>query len=109
MPSHDPDFRYGRIVWAYLRTFKGKREEHPAVILTPTREIVQPERFDPRHGDENVVVVAGISTKYREHPQPYVRLPFHPSKDGHPMTGLRKDCAVIVGWYQAIFIPTDIT
>ena len=54
-------------------------------------------------------MVAGVSTKYRGYTGPYVRLPFHPSAQGHPITKLRKDCAAIVGWYQAIFIPDDVT
>lgn len=109
MPTSGPDYRHGRIVWAYLRTHKGKREEHPAVILTPDASIVQPEKFDPRTGDDNVVVVAGISTKYRQYSHPYVKLPFLPTPQGHPITELRKDCAAIVGWYQALFIDDDIT
>jgi len=109
MPIETHEYRHGRIVWAYLRTAKGKREEHPAVILSPNQSIVQPEKFDPRSGDDNVVVVAGISTKYRSYSTPYVELPFHPTADGRPVTLLRKDCAAIVGWYQALFIPDDIT
>lgn len=109
MAKASADFRHGRIVWAYLRTRKGKREEHPAVILTPDTSIIQPEHFDPRQGGDNVVVVAGISTKYRNYPEPYVQLPFRATPAGHPVTELRKDCAAIVGWYQALFIPDDIT
>jgi len=30
-------------------------------------------------------------------------------RHGHPVTQLRKDCAAIAGWYQAIFLPDDIT
>jgi hypothetical protein len=109
MSATRPDYRQGRIVWACLRTAKGKREEHPAVILSPDSSIVQPEDFDPRTGQDNVIVVAGISTKYRNHPNPYVPLPFRDSANGHPVTQLRKDCAAIVGWYQAIFLPDDVT
>jgi hypothetical protein len=103
-----PGYRHGRIVWAYLRTAKGKREEHLAVILSPDSSIIQPENFDPRSGSDNLIVVAGISTKYRNYAQPFVSLPFRDSMQGHPMTQLRKDCAVIAGWYQAIFVPDDI-
>ena len=108
MPTPRPEYRHGRIVWAYLRTAKGKRED-PAVILTSNTAIIQPEKFDPRTGGENVVVVAGISTQYRNYPNAYVKLPFRSSPNGHPITGLRKDCAAIVGWYQAIFLADDIT
>src|SRR5882724_5051261 len=102
MAQSRPDYRQGRIVWAYLRTRKGKRELHPAVILTPDDEIVQPRDFDPRGGDDNVVVVAGISTKYSRYADSYVRLPFQPTDRGHPLTKLRKDSAVIVGWYDVV-------
>ena len=103
------EYRHGRIVWAYLRNAKGKREEHPAVILSPDESIVQPPDFDPRTSRENVIVVAGISTKYRNYATPFVPLPFRASPAGHPVTQLRKDCAAIVGWYHAIFIPDDVT
>ncbi len=79
------------------------------MILTATADIIQPEKFDPRSGADNAIVVAGISTKYAKHPQSFVKLPFRPSESGHPVTGLRKDCAAIVGWYQAIFIADDVT
>ena len=109
MPNTKPEYRHRHIIWAYLRTAKGKRAEHPAVILSPDKSIVQPEDFDPRSGTDNVVVVAGISTKYRTHSNPYVQLPFAATQSGHRVTGLRKDSAAIVGWYQTLFIPDDVT
>jgi hypothetical protein len=109
MPASRPEYRQGRIVWVYLRTAKGKREEHPAVILSDDSQIVQPKDFDPRAGNDNIIVVAGISTKYRNHANPFVRIPFLESAAGHPISELRRDCAAIVGWYQAIFIPDDVT
>jgi hypothetical protein len=39
----------------------------------------------------------------------HVQLPFRASSDGHPITSLRKDCAAIVGWYQAVYVPDDVT
>jgi hypothetical protein len=106
MAQVKPAYRLGRIIGAYLRSKKGRRQLHPAIILSPDAEIVQPELFDPRRGGDNVVAVLGISTKYRVHPEPYLRLPFHPT--GHPVTGLNQDCAAIVGWYDVISIPDDV-
>jgi hypothetical protein len=97
------EYRHGRIIGAYLRTKKGGRELHPAIILTPNEEIVQPEQFDPRKGGDNVVVVIGVSTKYRLYPQEHVRLPFRPT--GHARTRLSQDCAAIIGWYDIVDIP----
>ena len=71
-----PDFRMGRIIGARLRTKKGPRELHPAVIITPDAEIVQPSDFDPRAGGDNVVVVVGVSTKYKCIPSPSLNSPF---------------------------------
>src|SRR5580692_11139161 len=109
MPTSRPDFRHGRIVWANLRCENGQKQEHPAVILSLDSQIVQPENFDPHTGGDNVIVVAGISTKYKGHPHPYVKLPFHPSGKGHPVTELRQDCAAIIGWYHLLFIADDVT
>jgi hypothetical protein len=105
MPSGTSGFRQGRIIGAYLRTRKGRRELHPAAVLTPNPEIIQPERFDPRSGDENLIVVIGISTKDSLYPDTYVKLPFHPS--GHPQTRLTKDAAAIIGWYDRVSIPDE--
>ena len=101
-----PDFRMGRIIGAWLRTKKGPRELHPAVIITPDAEIVQPSDFDPRTGGDNVVVVVGVSTKYKLYSEPFIELPFQ--SGGHPVTKLTRDCAMIVGWYDAICIPDDV-
>lgn len=79
MASTTFGFRQERIIGAYLRTKKGCRELNPASILTPDSEIVQPEHFDPRAGNDNCVVVVAISTRYSLYPDPYVKLPFHPS------------------------------
>lgn len=106
MGARKPEYRHGRIIGAYLRTKKGKRELHPAVILTPDAEIIQPEGFDPRKGGENVVVVIGVSSKYMHYKEPYVQLPFH--EPGHAVTKLTKDSAAIVGWYDIVHLEDDI-
>lgn len=99
------EYRHGRIIGAYLKTRKRGRELHPAIILSADWEIVQPHQFDPRRGDENLVVVIGISTKYAIYPDPYIKLPFHPGV--HPQTKLTKDSAAIIGWYDVVSIPDD--
>ncbi|MDB5292890.1 MAG: hypothetical protein JWL69_4131 [Phycisphaerales bacterium] len=107
MGDKRPKYRLGRIIGAYLRTRKGTKELHPAVIVTPDQEIIQPADFDPRRGGENVVVVVGVSTKYALYNDPYVKLPF--ATPLHPVTGLNKDCAAIIGWYDLIHIEDDCT
>jgi hypothetical protein len=100
-------FRHGGIVWAYLRSSRtGKREKHPAVILSDNADIVQPEQFDPRKGGDNTVYVIGVSTKYKSHALPYVQLPYE--SRGHPVTRLTHDCAVVIGWYHRVSIPDDV-
>jgi hypothetical protein len=101
-------YRQGRIVFAYLRSsVTGKMQQHPAVILDRDTDITQPGHFDPRRSPvDNVVYVAGVSTKYKSFDTAYVRLPYAP--DGHAVTKLHRDCAVIIGWYQAITIPDDV-
>jgi hypothetical protein len=105
MALNRPDYRLGRIVSAYLLGRNGKREEHPAVIISPDSEIVQPEEFDPRTGGgtvgANLVAALGISTKYRNFPDPYIPLP--PGEK----TQLIRDCAVILNWYAILDIPDD--
>jgi hypothetical protein len=105
MADSRPEYRHGRIIGAYLRTKTRGKQLHPAVILTPDNEIVQPERFDPRKGGDNVVVVIGISTKYKLYSESFVKLPFHSA--GHPATKLTKDSAAIIGWYDIIEIDDD--
>jgi hypothetical protein len=59
-------FRQGRILWARLRAQSGKKELHPAVIITADKDIVQPEQFDPRARIQAVNAVAdiGVSTEF---------------------------------------------
>src|SRR5688500_11600816 len=101
------DYRLGRIIGAYLRSRKGKRELHPAVIISGDAEIVQPEHFDPRRhaGSDNVVVVVGVSTKFKLYPDAYVTLPFQ--RSGHAQTQLTQECAAIIGWYDRVVIPDE--
>src|SRR5437870_3948176 len=101
-------YRQGRILYAYLRSSAtGKMERHPAIILNADQDITQPENFDPRTSQrDNVIYAVGVSTKYKSFNVDYVRLPF--TTAGHAQTGLREDCAAIVGWYHRIFIPDDV-
>ena len=101
-------YRQGRIVFAYLRSSRtGKKENHPAVILTPDQYIVQPEAFDPRDfSKENSLYVIGVSTQYRLFKQSHILLPFAP--DGHAVSKLKEECAAMIGWYHRIGIPDDI-
>src|SRR4051812_8534601 len=109
MPASRPEYRHGRIIGAYLTSsFGGQKQRHPAVILSPDSAIIQPEAFDPRSGDENIVVVAGISSQYKKYNYPYVQLPCDASRPGgHSQTRLHSDVAVIIGWYHVITIDDD--
>jgi hypothetical protein len=105
MAGSRSDFRLGRIVIAYLLGRNGKREQHPAVIISPDTEIIKPEDFDPRSGAgkvrDNLVAVLGVSTKYRNFSDPHIRLP------SDSRTGLTADCAVILNWIAVLAIPDD--
>ncbi|HEY4328308.1 MAG TPA: hypothetical protein VGN88_01130 [Phycisphaerae bacterium] len=105
MANSKRDYRYGRIIGCYLLGRNGKRSLHPAVIVSPDNEIIQPEAFDPRNDRDNLVAVIGISTQYKKFDDPFLSLPYMAS--GHPMTGLTRDCAVILNWYAVIAIPDD--
>jgi hypothetical protein len=100
-----PDYRLGRVVTAYLLGRNGKREEHPAVIISPDSEIIQPEDFDPRSSrgivSANLVGALGISTKYGNFSDPFIALP------PGTTTELTRDCAVILNWYAVLDIPGD--
>jgi hypothetical protein len=60
-----PQYRQGRLLWAWLRSRSGKKERHPAIILTADADIIQPERFDPRKdiGKVNAIAAIGVSTE----------------------------------------------
>ena len=104
-----PRYRQGRIIWARLRSGKGKKELHPAAIITPTPDIIQPERFDPRQDPSriNAVAVIGISTEFKKYP-PYVLLPYSTAKGGHPVTKLNSQCAACIGWYDWVVLEDDV-
>ena len=101
-------YRQGRILWARLRAQSGKKEQHPAVIITADRDIIQPQQFDPRKNLDqvNAVAVVGVSTKYARYKMPHVRLPF--SAGGHAITKLKEDCAVCIGWYDWVVLEDDV-
>jgi hypothetical protein len=105
MPAGKPDYRLGRIISAWLVGRNGKREEHPALIISPDSEIVQPEDFDSRAGGglvrDNLVAVLGISTKFEKFDDPYIRVPIG------PQTQLTRQCAVILNWFAVLAIPDD--
>src|SRR5437867_475955 len=102
-----PEYRLGRIITTYqLLGRNKKRQEHPAVIISPDDEIIQPEYFDPRLGREelqdNLVVVLGISSQYQKFSDPYIQLPTG------SQTQLIKDCAVILNWYGIVQLEDDV-
>lgn len=104
-----PAYRHGRILWGYLRsTLTGRREMHPAIILDRDQDITQPEHFDPRRPPyENFIHVIGVSTKHKRYASEYVLLPHSPK--GHTATKLNVECGAIIGWYDRLAIPDDVT
>jgi hypothetical protein len=104
-----PTFRQGRILWARLRARGGKKELHPAIIITAERDIIQPERFDPRKDIDkvNAVAVVGVSTSFAKYP-PFVLLPYSSSPGGHPVTKLREACGACIGWYDWVVLEDDV-
>lgn len=98
------DFRHGRVIYARLMGRNDRAELHPAVIVSPDNEIIQPEDFDPRGSDgvlANLVAVLGVSSHFAKFNDPYIKLPVGAK------TGLTKECAVILNWYAIIDIPDD--
>jgi hypothetical protein len=104
-----PRYRQGRIVWALLRSHKGKKERHPAIIISADSDIIQPAQFDPRANIDkvNAVAVIGVSTKYLKYP-PSVAIPYSPNKGGHAVTKLTEDCGACIGWYDWVVLEDDI-
>ena len=103
-------YRQGRIVWALVRSTRaGKKERHPAVIISADSDIVQPESFDPRKDIDkvNAVAVIGVSTKYLKYP-PSIALPYAANKGGHALTKLTEDCGVCIGWYDWVVLEDDV-
>ena len=105
-----PTYRQGRILWARLRAQSGKKEPHPAVIITADCDIIQPQHFDPRRNLDqvNAVAVVGVSTKYVRYKMPHVRLPFSVGAGGHVITKLKEDCAACIGWYDWVVLEDDV-
>ena len=82
----------GSIVWVRMTDPNGVNpKERPAVVVTPTEEIVP---------GEALVVVAVTSTFTRPLPTNRVELPWHNS--GHPVTGLRRRCIAVCDWLIAV-------
>src|SRR5437667_309497 len=102
-------YRQGRIIWARLRARSGKKEKHPAVIITADQDIVQPEDFDPRKNIDrvNAVAVVGVSTEYKKYP-PFVLLPYSSNPSGHPATKLTQACGACIGWYDWVALEDDV-
>jgi hypothetical protein len=102
-------FRQGRILWARLRAQNGKKELHPAVIITADKDIIQPEQFDPRTNIQavNAVAVIGVSTEFAKYP-PYVLLPYSTGRGGHPVTKLNQACGACIGWYDRGVLEDDV-
>jgi mRNA-degrading endonuclease toxin of MazEF toxin-antitoxin module len=83
-----PAFRRGEIVLAEVTDPQGQnRKPRPLIILTPTEEIREGERF---------VGVAVSSTFPRLIPDDSVELPYHPA--GQARTGLRKPSVAVCSW-----------
>jgi mRNA-degrading endonuclease toxin of MazEF toxin-antitoxin module len=82
----------GRIILANFTDPQGREAgPHPAVILTPDDDI--------EAGDEIVVVVASTKLQYAK-PEDMIELPYSPS--GHPVTKLKRRCAVICTWLETV-------
>jgi mRNA-degrading endonuclease toxin of MazEF toxin-antitoxin module len=84
----------GRIIWGDFVDPQGNDSgEHPALIITPTKDIE----------DGKPIRVAVISTKL-QHSAPHERfeLLHSPLRGGHPVTKLRKKCAVVYKWLATI-------
>lgn len=104
-----PQYRQGRLIWAWLRSGSQKKERHPAVIISADSEIIQPERFDPRKDIDkvNAVAVVGVSTQFKRYP-PYVPLPYLSASGGHPTTKLTEECGACIGWYDWVILEDDV-
>lgn len=77
----------GSIVWAELDDPNGFRKLRPAVVVSPTIDIV---RGKP-------IVVAAITTRVPDPlPDDYVLLPWNPQ--GIARSGLRRRCAAVASW-----------
>ncbi len=88
MPSRTPQL--GSVVWVEVADPNGHRKVRPAVIVTPTADIMPTK---PVH-------LVAITTRLPDSlPDEYVLLPWDPQ--GNARTGLRRKCAAVASW-QAV-------
>ena len=83
----------GSVVWAMIADRNGHKKCRPAVILTPTNEIV---------AGTTLVGVAVTGTPTIPKPPRHVELPSHPNR--HPETGLYKKCWAVCEWVVTFVI-----
>jgi hypothetical protein len=81
----------GRIVWAEIADSNGIPKLRPAVILTPTAQILPGKALN---------AVAITSRLPQILPDDHVLLPWH--AQGHPRTGLNRRCAAVCTWLARI-------
>jgi hypothetical protein len=89
-------FEYGQIILVSLPDGHGNRTPHPAVILSPTDEIV------PGAMLRVVCVSSQVET-----PCPSHQIPLPWQRPHHPKTGLNKSNAAKCNWLAAID-PADV-
>ena len=81
----------GSVVWAVVEDANGFRKVRPAVVMTPTADIVA---GSPLH-------VLAITTRLRTPlPDDHVLLPWDPQ--GNVRSGLRRKCAAVASWQAEI-------
>jgi mRNA-degrading endonuclease toxin of MazEF toxin-antitoxin module len=92
-----PSLELGRIIWAELPSSdRSSKKRRPAVVITPTAEIVAGEPFQ----------VVSATTKFTEPlPADQIHLPWH--RDGKVRTQLRQPTVVVCGWACEI-VETDV-
>lgn len=83
-----PTLEYGRIIWAELPSSDGKtKKRRPAVVVTPTTEIVAGEPID----------VVTATTKFSTPlPDDQVHLPWQ--REGKVRTQLRQPTVAVCSW-----------
>ncbi len=81
----------GQIIWAEIADANGIPKSRPAVIITPDDKITAGGTFQ---------VVAVTSTMADPLPADHVLLPWH--AQGHPRTGLNRECAAVCSWLANI-------
>ncbi len=92
-----PTLQRGQIIQAEVADPQGKnRKVRPLIILTPTEEIREGERF---------VAVAVSSTFPHPIPEDCVELPYHPA--GQVRTRLRKPSVAVCSWHIGL-LHTDV-